>query len=279
MTSSSIDKSTPPENNSIFRRFSFVPGSTRQSKGIHQATLIFVTEGIIVITTDTLHRSIVHRGKMFLLPAGTGYRAETQKECAVIFTCLFDVQTLQGDWFSINELLPYGKTSNGKLCLLNINPLITSYLSLLKCYMDNSMFSSSIQELKRQELFYLLRYHYTAEVLGEFLSPILSKDMVFKELVMRYHADVKTIEDLARKTLYSKSGFITKFQREFGQSPYTWMTKRKVELIRQALLFGDTPITKLSTDFGFCTYTYFWKFCKKHLGVTPSELRKRISCK
>ena len=81
------------------------------------------------------------------------------------------------------------------------------------------------------------------------------------------------VEQLARLCNRSLSGFKHKFKEETGISPGNYITRCKIEEIKNVISI-DTNMTELSGQYGFATSSHFSNTFKKLVGMTPSEYAK-----
>lgn len=65
------------------------------------------------------------------------------------------------------------------------------------------------------------------------------------------------------------------FKENTGESLSVYITRQKLDLIRDLLLHSDMSLNDISEKLGFSTKNYFFTFFKKHTGMTPSDYRKK----
>lgn len=54
-----------------------------------------------------------------------------------------------------------------------------------------------------------------------------------------------------------------------------YLTKIRIEKAKMLITQTDIPITKVASFIGMNSSQYFSKVFKKHIGITPSALRKK----
>jgi len=155
---------------------------------------------------------------------------------------------------------------------LPVKNMIVRYLSLLDLYLKEGTYSSEFFELKREELFFLFFHYYSNDDLAQFLQPILSRDIQFKNLVIGNYLHAKNVQELAKLANYSTSGFIKKFQKCFNDSPYRWMQKQRAKQIFVEIYRGSKSLQEISSEYNFSSYQHFSVFCKMQLGATPTMI-------
>ena len=164
---------------------------------------------------------------------------------------------------------------SGGFYKLSVKKMIVRYLSLLDLYLKEGTYSSDFFELKREELFLLLFHYYSKDDLAQFLQPILSRDIQFKNLVIGNYLHAKNVQGLAKLANYSTSGFIKKFQKCFSDSPYQWMQKQKAKQIFVEIYQGRKTLQEISNEYNFSSYQHFSVFCKTQLGATPTMIMEK----
>jgi len=158
---------------------------------------------------------------------------------------------------------------------LPINRVIICFLSLMELYLKEGIRSSDFFESKRQELIFLLFHFYDANSLVRFLQNILTKDIQFKNFVMKNFFNAHNVQELANLANYSTSGFIKKFQKCFNESPYKWMQKQRAKQISNDINRGIKSLQEIANDYKFSSYQHFSVFCKAQLGAPPTQFLKK----
>lgn len=73
----------------------------------------------------------------------------------------------------------------------------------------------------------------------------------------------------------SESGLYAAFKRSAGYTPNTLRQKVLVDKAVQLLVETDIPVEEISSRLRFSSTSYFRKVLKKHIGLTPSQVRKK----
>lgn len=81
------------------------------------------------------------------------------------------------------------------------------------------------------------------------------------------------LADLAAAGGMSASHFSHAFHGATGDSPYRYVTRRRVEYAQVLLLAGDTPLQSISEKCGFQSRQQFAVMFKRHVGVGPKRFR------
>ena len=60
-------------------------------------------------------------------------------------------------------------------------------------------------------------------------------------------------------------------------SPYKWLMMKRAENINYKLSQTYIPFSDIIDEFNFSSAAHFSNFCKRFLGDTPSNLRKKLT--
>ncbi|MCD7978056.1 MAG: AraC family transcriptional regulator [Tannerellaceae bacterium] len=125
------------------------------------------------------------------------------------------------------------------------------------------------------ELFHLLTYSYSKRELAGLFYPVLKREDSFARFIEENYPRLKTAKELVQEAHMSLKSFENKFNYVFGISPGRWMIRRKTEIVYQEITSSSLPLSVIADKCGFATLSHMTDFCKKHLGTTPTQIRKR----
>lgn len=235
-----------------------------------RSALMFVLEGEVQLVGLKDKQAEVLRNSVSLLPIASKVLIRSKNKARVLIVS-FDPT----NYFSIEytqELLRY--SSNESISHIDLKDNLMPFLRSVLSYIDDAADMTELSELLRAEMFVIIRLYYSQEDISGLFSPVLNTDLAFKQLVMRHCLQTETLDGLAALTRYSKSGFIKKFHRCFGVSPYKWILDYKVKRILQEIQLSNKQFKQIADDYGISNLSYFYTFCKKHFGKSPSAMRK-----
>jgi two-component system response regulator YesN len=158
--------------------------------------------------------------------------------------------------------------------------------------MENAFFCHEIlqrmcEETKTDRL-------HSSEMLSALMKQLLL--LISREASITRHRSEGALERLCTQlTEYLKTAALTDIDngviaKEFGYHPYYLNTvfkkttgatlhahiiKRRIEIARELLLSSEMSIAEIGGLCGFSGASYFSECFKTHMGVTPSEYRKR----
>lgn len=83
-----------------------------------------------------------------------------------------------------------------------------------------------------------------------------------------------TLDTLSELTHVSKYYLVHAFTKEYGISPITYLTSRRIDEAKQLLKNDDYTLAIISRMLGFSSPSYFSQIFKKSTGLSPTEYRK-----
>lgn len=234
------------------------------------SVLMFVLEGEVQLIGLKDEHVYVLKNSISLLPIGSKVLMRSKNKAKVLIIS-FDLT----NYFSIEYTQDLLRCSNSESqSHIDLKDNLMPFLHSVLSYMENEVDMTELSELLRAEMFVIIRLYYSQKEISGLFSPILNVDLTFKQLVMKHCLQMETIDELAALTQYSKSGFIKKFHRCFGISPYKWILDYRVKRILQEIQLSNKQFKKIADDYGISNLSYFYTFCKKHFGKSPSMVRK-----
>lgn len=256
---------------------SYKKGDTWESVTPSLSALFFVKEGRLNVSLNQIVNKEVQKEEIIFIPPNSISKINFLEDSYVLII-YFRFQVNLCECFSMTQLYPFSKKEESEkdvFCALKFNRQISDYINLLDLYMQDGINCIRLYEMKKQEIFLLLRAYYEKELLATFFAPILDKeDIQFKNFVLQKCLHAKNVQDLAYMANYSTSGFIKKFTRCFDESPYRWISKFKADRILHELKTETKSLKEIATEYNFSSMPHFVDFCKKQFGHTPSDIRK-----
>lgn len=98
-----------------------------------------------------------------------------------------------------------------------------------------------------------------------------------KFLVSLYYnyIKVRTVEFYANQQGLSKRYFSTTIRTESGKTPKQWIEEIVIEEIKHFLANGNMTIKEIAYHFNFPSQSFFGKYFKQAVGISPREYRDR----
>ena len=85
------------------------------------------------------------------------------------------------------------------------------------------------------------------------------------------------VDGLAAATGLSRAHFFTLFQRDTRVTPLVYANVLRFEAAVQRLTHSQEPVGDVSHELGFSTPSHFSRFFRAHLGITPSDYRRKVN--
>jgi AraC-like DNA-binding protein len=82
------------------------------------------------------------------------------------------------------------------------------------------------------------------------------------------------VGDLCALVRHSKAHFARSFKRTFGESPHSFVVRRRVELAAQYMLTTDAPLSDIALRCGFTDHAHLCKHFRQATGRTPAAWRR-----
>ncbi|QIK60143.1 helix-turn-helix transcriptional regulator [Dysgonomonas sp. HDW5A] len=241
---------------------------------VEESKIIFVIEGRINISYGEITDRIVDSKQMFILRQGYQYKAYVEEDT---FIMIFRISSQINfcDRFSIQQLYKKESTTEEEFNLLEVNDRLRGFLHWTYVNISDGIKCTHFFDIKKQELFFLLRAYYSKEDLALLFSSLLNNDQIFSNFIYDNHYKVKNIQQLVALSNYSVSAFNKRFKKSFGISPYKWMKDQRAKRIFHEINNYTKNFKVISEEYGFSSLSQFNDFCKVHFGLTPGEIRKK----
>lgn len=84
------------------------------------------------------------------------------------------------------------------------------------------------------------------------------------------------VDDVASRVGMSRAHFYRQFRKDFGVSPLHAINSFRIAWARNRIGAGELRIADISDQLGFSTPGHFTRFFEMHIGVSPSEYRRRF---
>lgn len=234
--------------------------------------IIFVLKGKLGASYGRFTGLNISSGEFFLIPALTICHMIAKESTHVLAYRLIQ-QTQLCENYSIDFLNKESSPPNSTPLILDVRGELSNYLKFEQGLLCDGMRCKDLMDIKFKEMLYLLRIYYTKSELADFFRPMLSNDMPFSSLVSDCLPKAKSVEELAGICNYSVSGFVKRFGKTFGTSPYKWIKQQKADRILHELRTKQKSLKDICREYDFASLAYFHAFCKREFGKTPGQIR------
>ncbi|MEG2755341.1 MAG: helix-turn-helix domain-containing protein [Mucinivorans sp.] len=253
-----------------FMYHELVTGEYFEKQNKPENHLVFILKGLVSVSCNEYRDRIFKTSEMFFLPKMSDCQGRVLEDTSLLILA-YSNQISMCDKMSLQELSPYCQEVIYDFQPLDIREPLTSFLNLLRSYLESGMNCTHLHEIKQRELFLIFRGFYSKQENARFFYPIIGKSVDFRSVVMECYLSVRNATELARKCGYSTNTFAIKFKDEFGETPYAWMQKQVARHVKGKLLQAEIPLKSIADEFNFSSLEHLIKFCKANLGGTPTQ--------
>ncbi len=237
--------------------------------------ILFVLEGCVRLRCNEFNMT-VNAGNMVFI----------HRNCLVEYKNLDDSKYIIAYFESINQLcaknalaslVEYKRQTTYEIKPFPIREELQMYLTPLAHFLKDGANCKQLHDIKLQELFWIFRAYYTKEELASFLYTIIGAAHDFRYKVLDNYSHATTVQELAGMCGMSVVTFKRQFVEEFGEIPSTWLQKRLSSFITFRLADRSVPLKQIIEELHFSSLPNFVRFCKKYLGETPGEIRRKMN--
>lgn len=95
-----------------------------------------------------------------------------------------------------------------------------------------------------------------------------------RDVMDRSYAEPLNVDELARVALMASSHFIREFKRVFGEPPYRYLQRRRVERAMFLLRHSERTVTDICASVGFTSLGTFSRTFTTIVGLSPTAYRE-----
>jgi AraC-like DNA-binding protein len=96
-----------------------------------------------------------------------------------------------------------------------------------------------------------------------------------RDAIDRSYASQLDVRRLARVALVSEAHFIRTFKQTFGETPYRYLQRRRIERAMTLLRTTDLSVSEVCLEVGFTSFGTFSRTFRRIVGESPSAHRRR----
>ena len=96
------------------------------------------------------------------------------------------------------------------------------------------------------------------------------------EYILAHYRERITVSELASNFYISENYLILVFRREYGTTPYKFITKLRLEKSVELLKNTTRSEDEIAFSVGFSDFSVFWRAFKKKYALSPREIRNSI---
>lgn len=233
--------------------------------------MIFLLKGEVLVNSQEYAGTVLHAGEFILQAIGSKYEilVLADAECVCYHFNQPESFCEKRYKYIMTEVTP-------PLIFfpLKISPELHFFLEASKAYLASEKICRELLSFKRKELAFILGQFYSDYDLSMLVHPLSKYTSSFQYFVLKNHAKVKTVEELAQLGGYTITTFRRIFNSVFHKPVYEWMMEKRKESIVYELRYTDATISEICFKYGFESLPHFSNFCKKNFGSSPRSLRQ-----
>lgn len=146
----------------------------------------------------------------------------------------------------LEKFLP--ENLDNRMFCLPFDDRIRAFVNLTVMSLSAGLNCIHYHQIKREELFMYLRAGYTKEELAMFFSPVIGKDLDFKDFVLSHYKQIFDVKEFAEKANMSQSTFNRRFKESFNDTALQWLLARKSESILNDIVKSDLTFAEISEN-------------------------------
>ena len=233
--------------------------------------IVFVLSGRVRIMAE-INKEYYFSENTFFILKQANYKFESLSDVKVLRVCLND------EWLAF-----YNNQKNLKgqkkakfvyqLPCLTTLPRLDSFLNNIKQRLNHNELSLEDEDKMQVDLISLLSKNYSKRELYLFLLALDRDVPDFYRFILKSYRKMG-LEEMVTASKLSPSTFNRRFQELFGVPPYQWIIAKRADEINRKLIETEKSVSEIMKRYNFGDYSHFNRFCKMHLGATPTEIRK-----
>lgn len=172
-----------------------------------------------------------------------------------------------------------GKKYDPLITIDNNAAVHTFFQSMISYFSSSREPDASLLELKFRELILTIADNpVNSELLSYFTSLLQEPQTVslIKTMEDNYCFNLK-LEEFARLSNRSLSGFKRDFQKQYNTTPGKWLLEKRLDHARHLLTNAGKTVSEASYESGFENPAHFSRVFRQRFGVTPVSVKQQIS--
>lgn len=97
-----------------------------------------------------------------------------------------------------------------------------------------------------------------------------------REYIIEHFMEDCSLCRIAHEVNLSPNYLHTAFKEAFGETPYAYVTKMRIEKAKKLIAAGQESMLTIALETGFCSQSHFNKVFKAQTGMTPKEFRDGV---
>lgn len=244
--------------------------------------IVQVTHGTVTVQIGTERIEAVS-GDIFCVPEGVVYLADANGTAAALRGIIFDKAIIEDNMENYESEILYMFYVQSENKIQVFDKTHPAHAILTRC-MDEAYEEFLLKEVCyklpiRANVYLmmsaLLRYYCGSK---NELDRIIYHNVLRLRPVIQYisehYAEKIYIESLAEKIMVSADYFTKMFKDSIGKTPVDYINGLRINRSMQLLITGDSSMSDIAEEIGFCNANYFHKIFKQYMDNSPLAYRK-----
>ena len=268
-------RAAQPDYKTAFTFFEVLPGEEWRNTKLPLHYIVFVLEGDIRVSCNEFLHQAINANEMIFLQKASSVKVEALHH-AQLCVFYFDTLVSSSDTYLFKTYLSDTQKTVYRFSPIPITHLLRLFLEQLHLFQLESIDCNSFNALKHSEFFILLRYVCPREDIVEFLFPLISKSLDFRNRVLENYMKMEgyRVKELASLVGMGRKNFEKHFRAEFNASPAKWIQLETAKRVRLFLQIPDITISDAMDKYHFNSPSHFNRFCRQYLNASPGQIIK-----
>ena len=229
----------------------FVPGEKHITRFCDEEVAVFLFSGVLRFVENGVPVE-VHPGEYYIQKRRLFQQGLLPSDSPYYYYIHF-----YGEWSETDGIRPHGRYPD------EIRPLFQKLDEL--CQLNASV-------LAQNAVFY--------DILSRLpnVRPASAQNQLAEEIRQELYRHVSSsfsLNDLSAKLHFSPNYLIRVFRSVYGQTPYDYLLRLRLEKAEQLMRYSDLSMKAIASECGFGSYANFYKAFHRHRGVAPGEWQKK----
>lgn len=249
------------------------------------ARIYYIVEGHAQVLLPD-RRLELHEGRLYLIPPFTTHHYVCDGRFTHYYIHFYEQkdasrQGIFDEWDMPNEADALTNEQAMMKHLCQLMPHLKLPDSNPETYDNHAMLMNVLQEEGRRPLYERMEVQGILQILLSRFLHHAHKRLVAHDRRVQHaltyihqHTDDKIeLDTLAAETCVSKDHLIRLFRHATGETPASYITRRKLERAELLLATTAMPIKNIAAQLGYDDTSYFIRVFRKHSNMTPQEYR------
>ena len=174
--------------------------------------------------------------------------------------------------------LACNETTNGKFCILNCFESMEVSSCFRNILRETELQNSGYEEICQAYLEILIIRLMRSIELAVFPEPVLNNTnqqcAAAKRYIDLHFKEAISLDLVAEKSHMNKYYLAHAFKREYGVSPMSYLTSRRIDESKYLLAETDLSLSQISQLLGFSSPSYFTQVFRRTQSISPLEYRQ-----